>query len=138
MPAGHKCHSHRRLVMGQSVATGTALTVVDGLLSFIVPVSQAHITAIVWGLDVAGTTSGSTSINVRKVRNATDTDMVSAVSSIAYNATTLSAEIKSTLQNNNPGALVFGDIVRIDCGVIPGGSDSAGLAVTLILHIDED
>lgn len=109
---------------------------IDGAILFVVPVAAATIDAIEWGLDEAGTTSGGTSITVNRVRAETDLLLTAAASTIANDATVLFATLgRSLLQNNS---LAYGDIVRIDVDAVTGGTDSAGLTVTLILNVERD
>jgi hypothetical protein len=136
--ASHNVTSRRRLVMTGFVSGALASTT-DGLAHFIVPVAEAHVHAIVWGLDVGGTTSGSTGITVKRVRAETDTAIVSDTNedTIAHDASTLYSTIQSTLSATYKH-VVLGDIVRIDLDTVTGGTDSAGFAAALILHVVRD
>ena len=128
---GFKATSHRRIVMNGNVVG--SLSTGDGQIAFVVPVANAHITAIVWALDDGGSSSGSTGLMINRVRAESDTELISAQNDIAHDATTLYATIRTTLQNND---LVYGDIVRVDIDEVP--TTAGGLAVALILHVEVD
>jgi hypothetical protein len=110
-------------------------TAVDGVVLLVVPVAEATIERIEWSVDEAGSGGDGTSIMVNRVRAESDTEMLSAVSTIAHDATVTKATIDSTLQNND---LVYGDIVRIDLNVISVSTDATGLAIAVVLNVERD
>ncbi len=128
-----KLASHRRDPKGGYIS-GT-LTSGDGQDGFCVPWQSARLVGFIITLDAGGSTSGSTSVMVNRVRAEADKEMFSSVLSVAHNASDLFAE-KTHADMASQVSLVRGDLVRVDIDAIPGGSDSAGLGWTAIFHID--
>lgn len=121
--------SRRRLVYSGYVGSPSAA---DGQFGIVVPVKHAHVAYFGYAMDVGGS-SGTNSVQLNRVRDETDTELLSATLDIENDATTVSAETMNTFQNNQ---LNRGDIVRGDVDELAGSG--GGLAWTIILHVDAE
>jgi hypothetical protein len=113
-------------LMAGAISTG------DGQAGFPIPWKSCRIMGFGYACDVGGTASGPTGLMINRVRNESDSEMLSTTLTLAHDAGTVSAETRTTFQNNQ---LQRGDIVRIDADAVT--TNLAGVAWWVELHIDQ-
>lgn len=128
MPTG-AASSKKRITYSGYVASPSSGDGADGI---VVGVSNAHLSLVGYAMDVGGT-DGTTSLQVNRVRDESDTELLSSTLDIANDASTVSNFTNSTFQNN---ALVQGDILRLDLDSLATGG--SGFAWYIEIHVDQD
>jgi len=118
--------------------TGVATAVADGLQGFVVPASMVgmNITSVIAVVDTAGTT-GTTDIQLRRVRAGTPVDVLSTVATI--DTTELTTETAATpyVINTSNDDLALGDKLFPDIDAI-STTPAEGLSFTVGLQWPED
>ena len=123
LPVSH--FGHRRPIFAGYVTTPTAADSMDG---FVCPFTQARLTHFVYAMDVLGS-SGTTSVQLNRVRDETDAELLAATLDIANDATD-GWNDQDSFQNNY---LEKGDLVRVDVDSL--ATSALGLGWSCELHI---
>lgn len=110
------------------VASDTALAVEDGTSGFCVPIELAHkeLTEITASVGTAGTTGGTTDVQVRRKRLGTDANMLSTAVTLSAAEYTASDGVVDTANDD----ILAGDLVFVDVAAINTVAPE-GLSVTL-------
>ena len=100
----------------------------DGVIGFCVPawMNGLNITAVTASVKTAGLTSGTTDVQVRRLRGATAADMLTTKVTLAVSAYTAS---NGTVNTSNDD-IATGDIIFVDVDAV-NGTPPVGLFVTL-------
>lgn len=131
--------SRRRFELTIQLA-GTLTTGDDKAFSGPIPFTEGRVVGAIFAVQVNGTSSGSTDFMIERHRAGASVDILAAVASIAHDSSVnykekIQSEMSATVGNR---VLQFGDQVGLNIDAIPGGSDSVGASVILIIHIDKD
>jgi hypothetical protein len=116
MSVGGKLGKNIWLTLSDPGATATG----DDQAVAAFPFTRGVIQSAVMTLETTGTSSSTTSYMISKARAGTKTDMLSAVASIAYNAS--SEYLRIAKGDFSDTDLKFGDQVQLDCDSIAGGT----------------
>lgn len=125
----------RRRIVFSGLVSGS-LSTGDGQGAFLVPFAEGRVIGAGFALDVGGTADGPTTVMINRVRDESDTEVLSAVMSIAHDATTVSTQVGEDDLASTPFLIQQGDIVRID--VDGASTGAAGLAWFVVVHIDKE
>lgn len=139
MASDYSVGSRRRFTLTIQ-KSGTLATGDDQAFSGPIPFTEGRIVGAIFAVKVNGTSSGATTFMLERHRAGSAVDMLAAVASIAHDSSVNFVEkIQSDLSTTiGRRILRFGDQVGLNIDAIPGGSDSIGASVILIVHIDKD
>ena len=139
MGSDYSVGSRRRVTLSMQ-KDGTLTTGDDKVFTAPIPFTEGRLVGAIFAVQANGTSSGSTDFTIERHRAAVAADMLAAAATVAFDSTVnfkevIQSGLSATVGNR---ILRFGDQVGLNIDAIPGGSDSVGASVILIVHIDKD
>lgn len=108
-----------------------AVSTGDDQGGFSIPWTAAHLVNFGYSADVGGTAGGPTGVQLNRVRNESDTELMASTLTLAHDASPVNSETDA-FQNND---LQKGDIVRLD--VDAAATNLAGLFWWAEVHVEQ-